>query len=144
MTRLRRWRPLLAAPAPETRQRGAEVVAIADRRDAILHAIAAAGAGDVVLVAGKGHEKYQEIGGRVLPFDDVAVARLTVRAFSDGFLDGYLARAGEGALSSVGAYQLEGPGAQLFSQIEGDFFTILGLPLLELLAFLREHNAVLR
>ena len=66
--------------APETRQRGAEVVAIADRREAILHAIAAAGAGDVVLVAGKGHEKYQEIGGQVLPFDDVAVAHEALAA----------------------------------------------------------------
>ena len=66
--------------APETRQRGAEVVAIEDRREAILHAIAEAGAGDVVLVAGKGHEKYQEIGGRVLPFDDVAVAHEALTA----------------------------------------------------------------
>ncbi|MSO45180.1 MAG: UDP-N-acetylmuramoyl-L-alanyl-D-glutamate--2,6-diaminopimelate ligase [Acidobacteria bacterium] len=66
--------------APEIRQRGAEVIAIADRREAILHAIAAASAGDVVLVAGKGHEKYQEIGGRVLPFDDVAVAHEALTA----------------------------------------------------------------
>jgi UDP-N-acetylmuramyl-tripeptide synthetase len=60
---------------PETRQRSAEVVAIVDRREAILHAVAQAAAGDVVLIAGKGHEKYQEIDGRVLPFDDVEVAR---------------------------------------------------------------------
>jgi len=60
---------------PETRQRGAEVVTIIDRRDAIVHAVTHAQAGDVVLVAGKGHEKYQEVGGMTLPFDDVAVAR---------------------------------------------------------------------
>jgi UDP-N-acetylmuramoyl-L-alanyl-D-glutamate--2,6-diaminopimelate ligase len=60
---------------PETRQRQAEVVAIADRREAIHRAIAQAGAGDMVLIAGKGHEKYQEIAGQVLSFDDVAVAR---------------------------------------------------------------------
>ena len=72
----------------------------------------------------------------------VAVPRLTMRPFSDAFIDGYLALAGPAVLSSVGAYQLEGPGAQLFSRIDGDFFTILGLPLLELLAFLREHDVV--
>lgn len=59
----------------ETRQHGAEVTSIADRREAIVHAVTQAMAGDVVLVAGKGHEKYQEVEGRVLPFDDVAVAR---------------------------------------------------------------------
>jgi UDP-N-acetylmuramoyl-L-alanyl-D-glutamate--2,6-diaminopimelate ligase len=61
--------------AAEARQGGAEVVTEVDRREAIVHAIASASRGDVVLVAGKGHEKYQEIGGAVLPFDDVAVAR---------------------------------------------------------------------
>jgi UDP-N-acetylmuramyl-tripeptide synthetase len=65
---------------PETRQRGAEVLAIIDRREAILRAVQTAGAADVVLIAGKGHEKYQEIEGRVLPFDDVAVAREALEA----------------------------------------------------------------
>jgi UDP-N-acetylmuramoyl-L-alanyl-D-glutamate--2,6-diaminopimelate ligase len=60
---------------PETRQGGAHVVTIVDRREAILHAIARAAAGDVVLIAGKGHEKYQDIGGQAQPFDDAAVAR---------------------------------------------------------------------
>lgn len=72
----------------------------------------------------------------------VAIPRLTMRPFTDAFIDTYLALAGAAVLTSVGAYQLEGPGAQLFSRIDGDFFTILGLPLLELLAFLREHEVV--
>lgn len=71
-----------------------------------------------------------------------AQPRLTVRPFTDAFLDNYLAAVGSAVTSSVGAYQLEGRGAQLFSRIEGDFFTILGLPLLELLGFLREHGVV--
>ncbi len=66
--------------------------------------------------------------------------RLKMRAFSESFLDDYLARVGERALSSVGAYQLEGLGAQLFERVDGDFFSVLGLPLLPLLAFLREHG----
>lgn len=69
-------------------------------------------------------------------------ARLTMRDFSDGFIDDYLDRVGEDACRSVGAYQLEGMGAQLFSRIDGDFFTILGLPLLPLLDYLRGHGIV--
>jgi UDP-N-acetylmuramoyl-L-alanyl-D-glutamate--2,6-diaminopimelate ligase len=65
---------------PEARQRNAELVTIVDRRDAIAKAIDLAAAGDVVLLAGKGHEKYQEIGGRTTPFDDVAVAREALEA----------------------------------------------------------------
>ena len=70
----------------------------------------------------------------------VDVARLTMRPFSDRFLDGYLADAGASILSSVGAYRLEGPGIQLFSRIDGGYFTILGLPILPLLDFLRGHQ----
>lgn len=67
-------------------------------------------------------------------------AKLTMRNFSEAFLDRYLDQAGDGVLSSVGAYQLEGLGAQLFLTVEGDFFTILGLPLLALMDFLRENG----
>jgi septum formation protein len=67
-----------------------------------------------------------------------------MRPLSEGFVEGYLARAGADVLGSVGAYRLEGLGAQLFSRIEGDFFAILGLPLLPLLDFLREHGAIPR
>ncbi len=70
-------------------------------------------------------------------------ARLTMRRLSDAFIDAYLAALGDRALDSVGAYQLEGLGAQLFHRIEGDFFTILGLPLLPLLEFLRQHRVLI-
>ena len=68
--------------------------------------------------------------------------RLYMRDVSDAFLDGYLARAGEALLGSVGCYMLEGEGAQLFERIEGDYFAILGLPLLPLLKFLRGKGAI--
>ncbi|NVK33577.1 MAG: Maf-like protein [Rhodobacteraceae bacterium] len=67
----------------------------------------------------------------------VSTARLTMRDLTPEFIGRYLSAAGESALSSVGAYQLEGLGVQLFEKIEGDYFTILGLPLLPLLAQLR-------
>ena len=70
----------------------------------------------------------------------VETARLTMWAFDDAFIERYLERAGEAALESLGAYRLEGPGMRLFSDIEGDFFAILGLPLLPLLAFLRRNG----
>jgi septum formation protein len=66
--------------------------------------------------------------------------RLTMRPITEPFLDAYLARAGQAVCASVGAYQLEGLGAHLFSKIEGDYFTILGLPLLPLLSFLADHG----
>lgn len=69
-------------------------------------------------------------------------AELTMRPFSDEFLHHYLVAAGDDVLTSVGAYRLEGLGAQLFERVDGDFFGILGLPLLPLLDFLRGHGAL--
>ncbi|HEY0649413.1 Maf family protein [Phenylobacterium sp.] len=71
---------------------------------------------------------------------EVVTASLTMRDFSDAFLEDYLATEGPAALGSVGCYRLEGPGAQLFSKIEGDYFAILGLPLMGLLDLLRRHG----
>jgi septum formation protein len=71
-------------------------------------------------------------------------AELEMRDMSGAFVDAYLDEIGDDALSSVGAYQLEGRGAQLFARVRGDFFTILGLPLLPLLGFLREHGVLQR
>lgn len=72
----------------------------------------------------------------------VSSAELTVRTLSAEFVSRHLQRVGEKALSSVGAYQLEGEGIQLFTSIEGDYFTILGLPLLPLLSKLRDMDVI--
>jgi septum formation protein len=80
--------------------------------------------------------------GGVPVWRETARATLTMRAFSDAFLDDYLEREGREALGSVGCYRLEDLGAQLFSSIEGDYFAILGLPLLGLLDFLRQQGSL--
>ena len=75
-------------------------------------------------------------------FEDVSIARMTMRQMSEAELSAYLDAAGDAVTTSVGAYQLEGLGIHLFERIEGDHFTILGLPLLPLLAFLRRERLV--
>lgn len=75
-------------------------------------------------------------------WSDVSIARMTMRPISDDFLEKYLAMAGDGILGSVGAYHFEGPGIQLFEKIDGDYFTILGLPMLTLLAGLRQLDLI--
>lgn len=94
----------------------------------------------LVSLRGKTHALHSAAvvarGGAVL-WSTVATARLTMWPFDDAFLNAYLEDQGAAVLSSVGAYLLEGRGIQLFSLIEGDYFGILGLPLLPLLAFLR-------
>jgi septum formation protein len=96
-------------------------------------------------LSGRIHELHSAVAfvqdGAVL-FECVGVARLTMRAFSDEFLDLYLKCAGTAATVSVGAYQLESFGVQLFDRIEGDYFTILGLPLLQALQFLRHRGCL--
>ena len=91
-------------------------------------------------LAGRTHELHSAIAvvrdGKIL-FEHVAIARLTMRPLRDSEIATYLDEAGDAVTSSVGAYQLEGLGVHLFDRIEGDHFTILGLPLLPLLGFLR-------
>jgi len=72
----------------------------------------------------------------------IETPQLAMHAFSDAFLDDYLAEEGQSLLGSVGGYRLEGRGAQLFDRVEGDFFSVLGLPLLPLLGFLRQHGVL--
>lgn len=97
----------------------------------------------LLALRGQTHELFSSVvvaraGARIWHFNERA--RLTMRPFNESFLDAYLARAGEAVLASVGAYQLEGLGAHLFSRVDGDYFTILGLPLLPLLSFLAGHG----
>jgi septum formation protein len=77
--------------------------------------------------------------GKLL-FEHVSIARMTMRRLDNAEIDRYLDEAGDAVTSSVGAYQLEGLGIHLFERIEGDHFTILGLPLLPLLAFFRSEH----
>lgn len=102
-------------------------------------------AGQLCDLAGRTHELHSAVaiarGGKLL-FEDASVARMTMRPLSEAEISAYLDAAGEAVTTSVGAYQLEGLGVHLFERIEGDHFTILGLPLLPLLAFLRREGLV--
>ncbi len=92
------------------------------------------------LLAGHTHELHSAVAvardGKIV-FSDVVVARMIMRRLDESEIEAYLDQAGHAVTTSVGAYQLEGLGVHLFERIEGDHFTILGLPLLPLLAFLR-------
>lgn len=95
------------------------------------------------LLRGRTHKLHSAVvvakdGGPI--WRELVTCTLTMRDFSDDFLESYLEREGPAALGSVGCYRLEGPGAQLFSKIEGDYFAILGLPLMGLLDLLRQHR----
>ena len=94
---------------------------------------------------GQTHELHSALAlvrdGKVL-FDCLDSAKLTMRDVSDRFIKDYLDMASDAALTSVGSYQLEGIGIHLFERVEGDYFTILGLPLLPLLRFLRQSKLV--
>ena len=105
----------------------------------------AAARAQLAALRGKTHVLHSGLavarGGDVL-FACVAEARLTMRAFSDNFIETYLDTAGAAVTESVGGYQVEGIGIQLFERIDGDHSTILGLPLLPLIAFLRRQGCL--
>jgi len=94
-------------------------------------------------LAGRTHELHSAVAaacdGEVL-FADVVTARMTMRPLSEASISAYLDEAGDAVATSVGAYQLEGLGAHLFERVDGDHFTVLGLPLLPLLTFLRSRR----
>lgn len=106
-----------------------------------------AAADQIAALAGRTHELHSAFvlakdGAPVI--DGISVARLTMRNMSPDFIISYLDTVGKSALSSVGSYQIEGMGAQLFETIEGDHFTILGLPLFAVLAGLRNLGVLAR
>lgn len=106
----------------------------ADRADAVNH---------LRQFSGQTHELHSAVAvvrDGVPLFEHVAIARMTMRKLSDLAINAYLDAAGERVTTSVGAYQLEGFGVHLFDRIDGDHFTILGLPMVPLLRFLRSQD----
>lgn len=104
---------------------------------------AAAARAQITALSGRRHQLHSAFvlarDGAILA-EGVQTAGLFMRVLSPAFIAAYVVQVGESALTSVGAYQIEGLGAQLFDRIEGDHFTILGLPLLAVLAALRSHG----
>ena len=99
----------------------------------------------LMALSGRSHRLHSAVvglHGDAPPWRCLDTAVLTMRPLSPAEIYGYLGRVGEKAIESVGAYQIEGPGIQLFDRIEGDYFTILGLPLLPLLKWLREEGVL--
>jgi septum formation protein len=135
----------VAADVPGRLVVGADQTLALGRRRFDKPADRAAARAQLQALAGRTHELHAAVAvarGRNVLFEHVGVARLTVRPLSDTFLDRYLDAAGAAVTASVGAYQVEGIGVHLFERIEGDHFTILGLPLLPLLAYLRAEGSL--
>lgn len=131
------WPGRLTLGADQTLALGAERFAKpADR---------AAARAQLRVLCGRIHELHSAIAlvkDENVLFEHVGVARLSMRPFSERFLDVYLDAAGSTATASVGGYQIEGLGIQLFERVEGDYFTVLGLPLLQVLDFLRRQGCL--
>ncbi len=100
----------------------------------------------LLALRGRSHKLHTAVScvrdGRCL-WQAASLSRLTMRAFSNAFLEAYLEAEGMAVVGAVGAYRLEGKGVQLFARVEGDHFAIEGLPLIELLSFLRDCGIVL-
>jgi septum formation protein len=124
---------------------GADQTLALDRRRFSKPTSRTAARDQLLALAGRTHELHSAVAvvsGDAIRFEHIAVARLTMRRCSEAFVDRYLDAAGAAVFASVGGYQLERIGVQLFERIEGDHFTVLGLPLLPLLAFLRREGSL--
>ena len=124
---------------------GADQVLALDGRRFTKPADRAAAHDQLRALAGRAHELHSAVAfvqDAAVLFEHVSTARLTMRNFSDDFLERYLDAAGAAATESVGAYQLEGLGVQLFESVDGDYFTVLGLPLMTAMDFLRRRGCL--
>jgi septum formation protein len=124
---------------------GADQILVLGNRRLDKPADRAAARAQLQALAGRTHELHAGVAvarGQNVLFEHVDVARMTMRPLSDAFLDRYLDAAGPVVIASVGVYQLEALGVHLFERIEGNYFTILGLPLLPLLAYLRTEGSL--
>jgi septum formation protein len=136
----------VAALHPARMVLGADQVLALDAKLFSKPADRAAARAQLRALSGRTHELHAAIAfvrDATVVFEHVGTARLTMRSFSDRFLDAYLEAVGSAATASVGAYQIEGLGIQLFERVEGDYFTVLGLPLLTALDFLRRHGCLI-
>lgn len=136
----------VAAHRPGRLVLGADQSLVFDGRTFAKPATLAEARAQLIGFSGRTHELHSALcvlrDDKIL-FETVVPARLTCRTFGADFIDRYIKAAGEAVLASVGGYQIEGLGIHLFEAIEGDHATILGLPLLPLLAFLRREGCLL-
>lgn len=132
-----------AAAAPDAVVIGADQILTCEGKWFDKPETAGAARAQLATLRGRSHELVTAVvcqRGDQRIWHHVATPRLTMRSFSDAFLDRYLAAEGGLVTESVGGYRLEGAGIQLFDRVEGDYFSVLGLPLLPLLGFLRQHG----